>query len=447
MTIPQGWAVTRFPEIADVLDSRRIPLNAVERARRRGEFAYYGANGLVDHVDDFLFDGPHVLLAEDGGHFDEPERGVAYAVDGRFWVNNHAHILRPAGGIDCGFLTAWLNATDWMPFVGGTTRAKLTQAGLSQPEVPLPPLAEQLRIVAKLDALTARTGRARADLDRVPALAVRCKQAGLAAAFRGGLTAEWRGGSHDETPSPSPGPWTLPGKWQWHAMADVGEVGLGRQRSPENHQGPNMRPYIRAANVTWGGLALDDVKAMNFDAADYETFKLSSGDVLINEGSGSASEVGKPAIWRGEIDDCCFQNTLLRVRPNLCSSEYLYYFLLYTARAGMLVKETQGVNIFHIGKAGLSRLQVPVPPRAEQAEIVRRLEHALLEIDRLAVEAAAARTLLVRLDQGLLAKAFRGELVPQDPADEPAAVLLDRIQAERAGAPLGGRRRRNARAA
>ena len=77
-----------------------------------------------------------------------------------------------------------------------------------------------------------------------------------------------------------------------------------------------MRPYLRSANVTWEGVSLDDVKEMNFDDNDYEKYKLEPGDLLLNEASGSPHEVGKPAIWHGEIDECCFQNTLLRLRPH-----------------------------------------------------------------------------------------------------------------------------------
>ena len=213
-----------------------------------------------------------------------------------------------------------------------------------------------------------------------------------------------------------------------------------------------MQPYLRAANVTWSGWDLSDVKRMNFDAADFEKFRLRDGDVLINEGSGSASEVGKPAIWRGEIEDCCFQNTLLRVRPEACTPEFVRDYVSWCARAGHFVASTQGVNIFHIGREGLAKFRIPVPPLAEQRRIVAKIDtlsarskRAREDLDR--VEAWAAGKLLARLDQSILAKAFRGELVPQDPADEPASVLLDRIRAERAQADAPKGRGRAARSA
>src|SRR4051794_40018672 len=93
--LPRGWREAPLFDIAELHDNRRVPLNQIQRSQRQGPYPYYGANGLVDHIDGYMYDGQYVLLAEDGGYFDEPERGVAYEVDGQFWVNNHAHVLKP----------------------------------------------------------------------------------------------------------------------------------------------------------------------------------------------------------------------------------------------------------------------------------------------------------------------------------------------------------------
>ena len=172
-----------------------------------------------------------------------------------------------------------------------------------------------------------------------------------------------------------------------------------------------MRPYVRAANITWDGWDLSDVKQMNFDERDFKKFKLQPGDVLINEGSGSADEVGKPAIWNGEIKDCCFQNTLIAVRPFATTPEYLYFVLFNAALSRAFVDETRGVNIHHIGRAGLAQFVIPVPPIEEQQEIVRLIKAAFRKIEILVVETARANQLLDRLEQATLGKAFRGDLV------------------------------------
>lgn len=299
-------------------------------------------------------------------------------------------------------------------------------------EIPVAPLPEQRRIVKKLDSLRNHSAAARTHLAAIAKLVERQKLAVLGNLF----------GKSGSDPKPSEHPWAIPTSWEWKKVKDIGEVGLGRQRSPENHQGRDMRPYIRSANITWSGVDISDVKEMNFDDADFQRFKLKVGDVLLNEGSGSAKEVGKPAIWRGEIPNCCFQNTVLRVQPRDCSSEYLYWYFLLTALSEGFVKDTKGVNIQHIGKGGLANFPIPVPPLDEQDEIVRRIETALSGIDRIAAEAEKALKLTVRLDERILAKAFAGELVRQDPNDEPASLLLDRIREVRANAPKKTRPRR-----
>lgn len=319
----------------------------------------------------------------------------------------------------------------------GTTFMELSGARVAELAVPIAPLPEQRRIVAKVDGLTARTARARKELDRLPTLLVRYKQRLLALAFSGELTAGWRKnlGQAPKLGSGANALWETPSAWTWQRVDAVGKVGLGRQRSPNNHKGPDMRPYMRSANITWNGIDTSDVKEMNFDAKDFERFQLKYGDVLLNEGSGSAKEVGKPAIWRNEIPNCCYQNTILRVQPEKCSSEYLYWYFLLTALSERFVDSTKGINIQHISKDGLARYMVPVPSREEQAEIVRRIESAFGWLDRVAADHAAAARLLLKLDAAILAKAFRGDLVPQDPNDEPASLLLERIKAERAASP------------
>jgi type I restriction enzyme S subunit len=122
---------------------------------------------------------------------------------------------------------------------------------------------------------------------------------------------------------------TTPAGWATVRLDDIAEVRLGRQRSPKNHTGKQMRRYLRAANVTWNGIDTSDVKEMNFTDDEVETYRLRESDVLLSEASGSAKEVGKPGIWRGELDgDICFQNTLIRVRPEEgIDSEFLYFRL------------------------------------------------------------------------------------------------------------------------
>jgi type I restriction enzyme S subunit len=165
---------------------------------------------------------------------------------------------------------------------------------------------------------------------------------------------------------------------------------------------------------------------------EVEVYRLKPGDLLVSEASGSASEVGNTAIWNDALENCCFQNTLLRVRTKGPVPEYLKTVLQYSALSGAFGRAAPGVGIHHLGAARLSAWPIPVPPLDEQLRIVAEIEQHLSVIGAMrdAIEAATKRSTAIR--RSILERAFRGELVPQDPTDEPASALLERIAAERA---------------
>ena len=185
----------------------------------------------------------------------------------------------------------------------------------------------------------------------------------------------------------------LPPAWARTTIGDVAEVQLGRQRSPQHHAGEQMRPYLRSANVTWQGIDINNVNQMNFDDADFAKYKLDPGDLLLNEASGSPNEVGKPAIWKGEIEDCCFQNTLLRLRPSVINRSYLYWYCYRSALMGQFGTAGRGVNIRHLGKRGLAQFPIPVAPLAEQERIVAAIKEHFSRLDfvEAAMESSNAR--------------------------------------------------------
>jgi type I restriction enzyme S subunit len=163
-----AFPVKPLGEVVEFLDSKRRPVK--ESERRSGPFPYYGANGQQGTIDDYIFDEPLLLLAEDGGHFDEPERGIAYRISGKTWVNNHAHVIRPRKGLDIDFLCRVLENYDVSPFVSGTTRGKLTKGQAERIEVPLPPISEQCRIAAILDQADVMRRKRRLTTERLRGL-------------------------------------------------------------------------------------------------------------------------------------------------------------------------------------------------------------------------------------------------------------------------------------
>ena len=171
-----------------------------------------------------------------------------------------------------------------------------------------------------------------------------------------------------------------------------------------------MRPYLRAANVTWAGLDLDDVKEMNFTDEEMSTYVLRPGDILVNEASGSPGEVGKAAVFDGEVAECAFQNTLIRVRPTAVGTDFLHLLLTYNALSGAYLKEARGVGIAHIGKSNLAAWPTAVPSTAEQEQIVEALEEQLSRLDAALAVADAVEDRASALRRSLLHAAFTGKL-------------------------------------
>lgn len=136
-------------DCCEILDSMRVPITASDR--QEGPYPYYGANGMQDHVADYIFDDELVLLAEDGGNFGSKERPIAYRVSGKCWVNNHAHVLKPKEGMNVDYLCYSLMFYNVGGMVNGATRQKLTQAAMRKMMIPKRTMEEQLSIVDKLN--------------------------------------------------------------------------------------------------------------------------------------------------------------------------------------------------------------------------------------------------------------------------------------------------------
>lgn len=165
--------------------------------------------------------------------------------------------------------------------------------------------------------------------------------------------------------------------WTRTSLRGVAEVALGRQRAPQHAQGPHMIPYLRAANVKDGELALDDVLSMNFTPQEQKIFSLASGDVLVTEGSGSLSSVGAAAVWNGEIGGTiCFQNTLLRLRPRpgLTDGKFLGWWARSAFGSGLFASVATGANIYHVSADRVRALPIEVPPLEEQRRIADFLD-------------------------------------------------------------------------
>lgn len=156
--IPDNWNVEALGSMIEIMDSRRVPLSETQRENKKGTIPYCGANGVIDYIDDYIFEEEAVLLAEDGGNYGKYQN-KAYIMTGKYWVNNHAHIFRGRYELlENKFIVQWLNFAEIGPYVSGTTRTKLNQEMLKSILVPIPPLSEQQKIAEILSNIDLYTG-------------------------------------------------------------------------------------------------------------------------------------------------------------------------------------------------------------------------------------------------------------------------------------------------
>jgi len=300
----------------------------------------------------------------------------------------------------------------------GTAVPTLSQKKLGAILIPLPPLAEQQRIVAKLDSLFARIEKLKASMERIPQLLKDFRQAVLTQAVTGKLTEEWREGRELE---------------EWREVT-LGEIIEGTPKNgayyPKHLYGNGTR-IIRIDAFYDGKLKdWDLVQSVSIPDSDKETYGLKEGDILINRVN-SIEYLGKCMLVQDLPEECIFESNMMRMSLNrdYASPEYIRTFLTSPVGLKELRKNAKhAVNQASINQKDVSSVEVNLPGNIEQQEIVRRVESLFAKADRLEAQYQNLKKDIEQLPHALLAKAFRGELVEQLPTDGDARELLAEIQ-------------------
>lgn len=289
--------------------------------------------------------------------------------------------------------------------------------------IPLAPFNEQKRIAERLEQLLKRVNSSKARLENVQNTLKRFKQSVLSAATTGKLTEGWRKENG------------ISSEWSSFVLGELlSDLRYGTAQK-SNYEAIDGIPVLRIPNISNGRIDNSDLKFGRFEEIELKALTLKENDILIIRSNGSVTLVGKAAIVGKEFEGYLFAGYLirLRVKNELLNAQYLLRFLespQLRQHIEFTSRSSSGIN--NINSEEIKNITILAPSLSEQLEIVRRVEKLFAFADQLEKRIQTAHATLERLTPSILAKAFRGELVPQDPTDEPASVLLERIQAARA---------------
>jgi len=429
--LPHGWIEPAISEVAEVNPRKDVDLSASDLVSFVPMAAVDEITGTITSSADRSYgevskgfthfrDGD-VIFAKITPSMENGKSAVARGLtNGTGMGSTEFHVFRSNGAIEPEYLWRFVRQKSFREnaqavMSGAVGQQRVPADYLKDHPIPLAPLPEQQRIVAKMDGLTARTASARKELDRVPTLIARYKQRLLALAF-----SEF--GSKAEVEH-------LP----FSDVVSSAQNGISKRRGDTGR----MINVLRLADLTDGHFVGHDPREIMLTVAEEEKYGLETDDLICIRVNGSEKLVGRMLVWEGQLD-WAFCDHFIRFKTNsmVCLSKYVsYFFASDKVRAQIESSFVSSAGQKTVSQGTLGRILVPVPPREEQAKIVRRIESAFGWLDRMAADHAAAARLLPKLDAAILAKAFQGKLVPQDPDDEPAAKLLERIKAEREATP------------
>lgn len=328
----------RLRDICEILDSQRVPITASDRTP--GPYPYYGANGVQDYVDDYIFDDELVLLAEDGGNFGSKDKPIAYRVSGKCWVNNHAHVLKPKDCVDVDYLCYSLMFYDVSGLVNGATRKKLTQADMRKMEILLPPLDEQRKIAAVLDKVSELTAKRRRQLDKLDEL-VESKFVEMFGA-----------------------PAINSKNWSIIPLGERCDVITGNTPSrakPENYG--NYIEWIKSDNINSSSAYLTKAQEYLSETGFQKCRYVRQGAILMTCIAGSISCIGNVAIANRCV---AFNQQINAIVPKLDETLYIYWMLLLSKKAiqSRINKALKGI----LNKGQLMKMEFPFPPTELQKQ-------------------------------------------------------------------------------
>jgi len=414
--ILEHWEVKKLKYEFDFLNHKRVPLSSEERGKMKNKvFDYYGASGVIDKVEDYIFDEPLILIGEDGANLLSRSTRLAFIAEGKYWVNNHAHIVKPKFG-SLEYMVELLELIDYSIYVTGSAQPKLTLENLTNILIPCPPQEEQTSIAQYLDKKTALIGQTIAKKEKLIALLEEERKALINEAVTKGI-------DPNAPLKPSGIDWLgdIPAHWEVKKLKYVSMIQFSNvdKKVFKDEEKVLLCNYM---DVYKNEVIDDKIQFMAASANKNEIskFKLKLGDVLVTKDSETPDDIAVPALVMIEKYNLLCGYHLAQIRPNSKVLLGAYLFRLFQSRnfnSHFEISAT-GVTRFGLGTNVFKEVYIPLPPISEQSSIVEYLLHETERIKKTIITIQKEIELLKEFRQALIFEAVTGKIDVRDAVAE-----------------------------
>ena len=356
--IPLGWQQVKLADVVSFLDNKRIPIESDERSMRKGIYPYYGASGIIDYINDYIFDGEFILLGEDGANIIDRSSRLAFLVKGKIWVNNHAHVFQARESIRAYFLSEYLESLNYEKFNTGSAQPKLNRSVCEKIPVLLPPLPEQNRIVSVLETWDKTIEKL--------AQKIEVKKQIKKGLMQDLLTGKKRLSGFSD-------------KWELVKLGKIAtfKKGKGLPKSELNSNGEYEAIHYGELFTKYNEY-IETVK--NRTNSNKGMFMSKKNDILMPtsdvtpRGLSTASYINKDGVVLG--------GDILVIRSN-GSLNGLFFCYLVNLNKKDVIKLVSGSTVFHLYGSDMAKFELKLPPIKEQESIVKILLTSDKEITEL----------------------------------------------------------------
>ena len=384
----EEWKEYKLGEVVNILDSKRVPLSSKERSTRQGCYPYYGAQGIIDYIDDYLFDGTYLLIAEDGENLKSQKQNVAQLASGKYWVNNHAHILESNGESDIRYICYLLNTLDLSGYITGSAQPKLNQANLVKIAFKLPPFEIQKDIADCLSVFDNKIEVNRKINENLEQQAQALFKSWFVdfEPFKNGEFVESELGM-------------IPKGWRVVELQDVLTIKRGGSPRP-------IQDYLSTSGYRWLKISdatacqspyIYEIKEFIKESGLCKTIKLSRGSLVLS----NSATPGIPKILG--VDSCIHDGWLYFPQSQL--SKY-YLYMLFKEKRDFLLSQGNGSVFTNLKTDIVKAMKIAIPNEKIMSKFNTVLESLFILIENKTIESLR----LAELRDTLLPKLMSGEL-------------------------------------